>query len=509
MVDVSTIQRELISATAEDRVFADKETLKRYSQDQSLTPPCLPHSVVTPLTKEEVQGIIKIANRHLIPIVPYSSGKDFFGAAVPSRDGIVVSLEKMKKIIRINTQEWNAIIEPGVTYRELQEELDTVGFRIASPLFTPPSASVVSTIIQRNHPTTATDFSYGNELIFGYEIVLPDGSYFNVGKQAVGGPGRYVGQPTGPGLNFWRLFQGACGTLGIITSMALKIMKKPEVSKVHFFSCQDINQAMAVIRSTQKKELGLECFALNAFTLAAFLLSDTPSEKEKLRNGMYVDINGAEKLNSLQRKEFKDLLKKLPPWTVIIISSGLDRRAEEKIAYEEEDIREVSRKEAGITPEKTVAGLRELDEMILNDTLKPQRMQKRFGFKGTIHPLTFYSPNTRVSEFENILTNSARNQRYQEDEIGGFLLPIERARAIFCQFDLHFDPDDSKEKKQFQKFYQTVSEKLIGEGAFFDPPYGIWAEMVYQKTGTYTEYLRKLKSELDPNGIMNPGKLCF
>ncbi|HUT84154.1 MAG TPA: FAD-linked oxidase C-terminal domain-containing protein, partial [Thermodesulfobacteriota bacterium] len=62
---------------------------------------------------------------------------------------------------------------------------------------------------------------------------------------------------------------------------------------------------------------------------------------------------------------------------------------------------------------------------------------------------------------------------------------------------------------QFQDFYRSLSENLISEGAFFDPPYGIWAEMMYQKTGTYTEYLKKLKKELDPNLIMNPGKLCF
>jgi len=503
------LQSELVRVTGEERVFADDDTLKKYVCDQSFTPHCMPHCVVMPLTRQEVQRVVKVANQYRIPIVPFSSGKDFFGAAVPSHGGIVLSLEKMKKILTINTQEWNATVEAGVTYRELQEELDKVGFRIATPLFTPPSASLVSTIIQRNHPTTATDFSYGNELIFGYELVLPEGEHFNVGKQAVGGPGRYIGQPTGPGLNFWRLFQGACGTLGIVTSMALKIMKIPRLRKALFFSCRDIDQAIAVIRSTQRKELGLECFALNRFNLAAFLLSDTPDEEVKLASGTYVGICGAEKWNSAQRREFEGIMKRLPSWTVIIISSGFDRRAEEKIDYEEEDIRDVSTRETGLSPERSVAGLESLDEMILSDTLKPRRMQKRFGFRGTIHPLSFYSPNTRVTEFENIIRDCSRAHHYPEDEIGGFLLPIERGRAIFCQFDLHCDPDDSEAKRPFQDFYNNISERLIDEGAFFDPPYGIWAEMMYRKTGTYTEYLKKLKKELDPNLIMNPGKLCF
>ncbi|MCX5886582.1 MAG: FAD-binding oxidoreductase [Proteobacteria bacterium] len=507
--DQDLVHTELVKATGKDRVFTDEAALRKYSQDQSFTPLCLPQFLVMPVTREEIQKVVRIANRHLIPIVPYSSGKNMFGAAVPARGGIVLSLEKMKKVLKVNTQEWNAIVEAGVTYRELQDELDKVGFRVATPFFAFPSASVVSTIIQRNHPSTATDFNYGNELIFGYELVLPDGTYFNVGKQAAGGPGRYVGQPTGPGLNFWRLFQGACGTLGIITSMALKIMKKASVRKVHFFGCKDSGEAIAVIRATQRKELGLECFALNAFNLASLLLSDTPEEKEKLKAGTYVGINGAGKWNTSQRKEFKDLLKKLPPWTVIIISEGFDRRAEEKIAYEEEDLRDASVREAGISPEKTVGGLNGLAEIILADTLKPQQMQKRYGFKGTIHPLSFYSPNTRVAKFDAIIRESSRNSHYPEKEIGGFLLPIERGRAIFCQFDLHCDPDDTSGRAHFQEFYRSLSESLISGGAFFDPPCGIWAEMMYRKAGTYTEYLKKLKKELDPQGIMNPGKLCF
>jgi hypothetical protein len=506
--DRDTIQRELVKATAEDRVFVDEKTLERYSRDQSFTPPQMPDIVVMPLIREEVQEIVKIANRYLIPIVPYSSGKDFFGAAVPSMGGILLSLERMKRILMINTKEWNTTVEAGVTYRGLQEELSKVDFRITAPLFTPPSASVVSTVIQRNHPTTATDFNYGNELIMGYELVLPDGNYFNVGKQAVGGPCRYVAQPTGPGLNFWRLFQGACGTLGVITSMAFKIMKKPKIRDVHFFSCHDIEQAITVIRSTQRKELGLECFALNGFNLATFLLSDTPEENEKLKAGSYVGIHGARKWNDSQKKEFKQLQRVAPPWTVIIISAGFDRRAEEKIAYEDEDIREIT-KGAGLSPQRTVGGLDNLGEMILHDTMMPQRMQKRFGFKGAIQPLSFYSPNTRIGEFEKIIRNCARNNQYGEDDMGGYLLPIERGRAIFCQFDLHCDPDDLKDIKQVKELHRAASEKLVDEGAFFDPPYGIWSEMIYQRTGTYTEYLKKLKKELDPNLIMNPGKLCF
>jgi FAD/FMN-containing dehydrogenase len=60
-----------------------------------------------------------------------------------------------------------------------------------------------------------------------------------------------------------------------------------------------------------------------------------------------------------------------------------------------------------------------------------------------------------------------------------------------------------------KRLWLQLSEVLIRNGAFFDRPYGAWADMIYQKTGTYTKKLKELKNELDPRHVMNPGKLCF
>ncbi|MCX8126980.1 MAG: hypothetical protein N3E40_07605, partial [Dehalococcoidia bacterium] len=93
--------------------------------------------------------------------------------------------------------------------------------------------------------------------------------------------------------------------------------------------------------------------------------------------------------------------------------------------------------------------------------------------------------------------------------IGAYVQPIERARSFYCVFDLPCDPADQDEVARVRELFNKVSAAIVDKGAFYDRPYGIWAELMYSRNAVYTDYLKKLKRELDPNLIMNPGKLCF
>jgi FAD/FMN-containing dehydrogenase len=75
--------------------------------------------------------------------------------------------------------------------------------------------------------------------------------------------------------------------------------------------------------------------------------------------------------------------------------------------------------------------------------------------------------------------------------------------------DLHCNLRDSEETEKVKCAWHQASELLMNSGAYFDRPYGPWAEMVYSRTGNYTQKLRDVKREIDPNNILNPGKLCF
>ncbi|GAH85459.1 unnamed protein product, partial [marine sediment metagenome] len=94
-------------------------------------------------------------------------------------------------------------------------------------------------------------------------------------------------------------------------------------------------------------------------------------------------------------------------------------------------------------------------------------------------------------------------------DIGVYVQPVERARSFYCVFDLHCDPTNDDDIQRVKALFDEASETLVNMGAFFDRPYGLWAQMMYQRDAAYAEYLRKIKAQLDPNNIMNPGKLCF
>ncbi len=500
------VQKKLATIVGEEHVTTDPETIALYAQDQSFTPLGRPHYVAFPKSTTEVQDVVKLAGEHSIPVVPRSSAVSLYGAGIPTEGGILLDLKRMNQILEIDDRNWYAIIEPGVTFGQFQEALESHGFQMAAPLLDPPSQSVVSSFMERNPVVTATDFTYGTDHVISYTVVSPTGEPFTVGHPPLANAP--AGAADGPGLNFFRIFQGAQGTLGIVTWMVIRVLPRPKAQKVVFFPCDTIERAVEVIRQTQKSELGLQCFALNDFNLAALLLTETEEQAALLKNGTYIGQRGAPLWSEAQLLEFDELRQTLPPWTVVLGLSAVGPIPEEKIAYQELDIKEATA-EIGAEPKPTVGGVAALDKVMLEEFHLPSRMQKRFGYKGSCHQIMFSSAPDRVDEFDATIAEVAQLFKLPADDIGMYLLPMERARGFYLSCDLHSNPADPDDTEMVSDCFDSISEALVAEGAFFDRPYGKWADLIYSRTGTYTEYLKKLKRELDPNNIMNPGKLCF
>lgn len=483
----------------------DPFVLDAYSRDQSFVSPRRPNYVVWPRKVEQVQEVVRMANSHIMPIIPYSSGTNFHGGAIPDHGGILVNLQRMNNIVYIDERNWNALIEPGVTYLQLQGELEKRNLRVAAPLPSPPSASILTDYTERNPVITAADLMFGNELLNTYDIVMPTGELFTIGHP----PSEKARSmaPDGPALDFYRLFQGAQGTLGIVVRMSIRLLPLPSVQRVLFIPGDTVERTVEIIQRIERKELGLECFALNSFDLAA-LLAEDPAQDEKLRKGKYIGARGARPWAAKQIAQFERLRESLPPWTVVIVLAGWARRPEEKVEYQEVDIRDLA-VEFGFEIKNTVGGVSGLDKIINEEVLLPRRMQKRFGYKGSCHGLMFHARPDRVPELAAAISEVASKYYYPTGDIGGYLLPIERARTIYCEYDLHCNLDDPVDSQRVKALFEEASKVLVDRGAFFDRPYGSWAEVMYSRAGAYTEYLKRVKRQLDPNNIMNPGKLCF
>jgi hypothetical protein len=484
-----TTTTDLQGILGKESVFDNEESVKRYSSDQSFVQPHRPDVVALVSTVAQVQEVIRYGNKTRTPIVPFSSGLNLHGGTIPKEGDIVLDLSRMNTIKEVDEDNWHAVIEPGVTVSQLQDKLKKHQLRAMFSFGVHPNRSALTSYSERDPAVAAASFEYGNELIMDTEIVLPNGDLFRTGLWSTGGkPGSPLG-PVRAMIN--RLWTGAQGTLGVFTKMNIKVEYLPRKRKVFLIQFDSLPEAIEPLRMIQRKEIGHECFLVNNFNLAAMLCREW---------------NVPEKLPAerIETKEFDTLRDKLPPWLLVLCSNGGPRMPEGKIEYEEEALKEIC----------SMAHLRMYDdrdteELFLSEMLRPWGILKKFCFRGSVHNVCFKTTLRRVQEFQKIIMEVINKYHYPLQDIGVYVLPIERARAVHCEFDFHCDLNDKDDTEQVKNLWKEVSERLIDEGAFFDRPYGVWADMVYSRTGTYTQKLKELKKELDPNNILNPGRLCF
>jgi hypothetical protein len=486
-------KKRLIDIFGAERVCDDEKTLLQYAKDQSFSPTRKPDFVVFAEKAEEIQRLMGLANETVSPVIPYSSGLNFHGAALPDHGGIILNLSRMNKILQIDEKNWFAVIEPGVGYKQLQDELMKRGFRIMIPWGVAPGRSVLTSYLERDPVLAAPSFEHGNALIMDTEIILPDGAMFKTGLWAAGGN---PGGSMGPVRNVvYRLWTGAQGTLGILTKMCIPIHPFIKERKVYVIPFHDLSEAIEPLKRIQRREIGLECFLLNRFNLAALF-----SEEWSIPDTFPTTPKPSD--------SFERLRTILPPWVMIICIQGGLRQPAKKIDYEEEALQEIC-SILHVEAKETLPGMSGVDRYLLNELIHPWGILKKFNYRGSVHDLNFKSPLHDIVEMESMIKKACLQGGYDTSSLGAYLLPLERGRALHGEFDLHCNLEDPQETEKVKNLWLKVSEELMNHGAYFDRPYGVWAGMVYSRSGSYTEKLKQVKAEIDPQGILNPGKLCF
>jgi glycolate oxidase len=203
-----------------------------------------PDAVVLPANTTEVEAIVRLCARHRVPIVPRGGGTGYTGGAVPTEGGIVVSLERMNRILDIDEANLIAVVEPHVVTGDLQAAVERVG------LFYPPDpASLNESVIAGNVAECAGGpraFKYGTtkQYVLGLEVVLPTGEVIRTGGKVV---------KNVVGYDLTHLIVGSEGTLGIITQVILRLVPKPPVQstlRATFWNVESAVQAVInVIRA--------------------------------------------------------------------------------------------------------------------------------------------------------------------------------------------------------------------------------------------------------------------
>ena len=484
-----SIKEKLLEIVGARNFSDDPEVLKKYSVDFSLVPSGMPNYVVKPKDAQEVQKIIRFANENLIPAVPVSSQVHFYGATIPKQGGIILDLSRLNRILEIDEPNRRVRIEAGVTWEQLANELKKRSFRMIMPLLPHAGRSVLTDYLEREVPTN-TVYDYG-EPLQSMEVVWPTGEIFRTGSASVNGYPDSISKganPSGPGLDFYRFFQGAQGTMGVVTWANLKIESVPKMDKVFFAPVNDLAYAIEFLYRALPRRIGQECLLLKNIDLAAIIAEDWAKDFEKLR-------------------------KALPPWTLILVVSGLLRRPEEKIAYEEKTLDEILKNEfKNMSLADSLPGFPGLGRKILPILRGPWPEDVAYWknrWKGGCQSLFFITRPVLAPKFIKKVEEITAKHAYPIDDIGSYLQPIEHNRACHLEFHFFFDPASSKEMAMVSSLYRDTALALLNEGAFFTRPYGELAPLVYERAANYTMALKRVKKIFDPNNIMNPGNLCF
>jgi len=483
------IKRELSRIVGAENVTNEPERLRAYAKDYSLGEVRLPNYVAEPKGVEEIQEIIKLANRNRIPVVTCSSGIHFYGNTIPSQGGIILDLRRMNKILNIDERNRVVMIEPGVTWGQLQDELEGHEAMALIPLLPHPLKSALTSHLERE-PMLVPKFEYADALLTT-EVVLPSGELFRTGSACVPGfPNESAADgvnPEGPGIDWWRLLQGAQGTMGVVTWANVKFEYKPKMNMSFFIPFKNLNDAAELIYRTQRRMIGHECLLLNNTVLAAILTGKWPEEYEAMKGT-------------------------LPPWTLIIILSGGPRRPEEKIAYEEEALREIAIESFVPDLPTSLASIPGLEKNFPELIRKPWPKGKtywKFGYKGSCQDLFFITSLSRTSEFTRAISAIASKYGYPLADIGIYIQPLENGRVCHYECSFYYNPSEPRDVDKIRNLFAEAAKTVLNMGAFFSRPYGPIADMVYERAANYTLVLKKIKGLLDPNNIMSPGRLCF
>ncbi len=485
-MDVKAKLSEVVGA---DNFSDDPNQLQAYATDFSYEPAGAPGCVVKPGSSEEVSQIVTFCHEYKIPVVPVSSKIHFYGAAIPKEGGVILDMSRMDRVLEMDPDNRRVRFEAGVSWEKLTEELKKEGYRVIMPLTPPAQRSVLTDFMEREEPTNQV-YDYG-EPLQAMEVVWPTGEQFRMGSASVNGypdsPSR-GGNPSGPGLDFYRFFQCAQGTFGVVTWTNLKMESIPKIDKVLFAPVDDLEYATNFLYRILPRRIGQEVVLLNNVDLAAILAEDWPADFEKLS-------------------------ETLPPWTLVLVISGLLRRPEEKIAYEMNFLSEVLKNEfSDLRLGETLPGFPGIGNKMLNILRNPWPADKPFwknSVRGACQSLFFHTRPMLASRFIELVEEIAVRHGYPVSEIGMYIQPIEHNRACRPEFNFFYDPEDEAERAAIREMYKEMAKALLAEGVVFTRPYGDLAPIVYEKAAGYASHLKRLKKVFDPNDIMNPGKLCF
>src|SRR3972149_8059843 len=451
------IINRLRDEVGKDAVITDKEHLICYSYDATRIER-LPDALLMPKPLEDAASIIKIANSEKIPVIPRGAGSGFAGGSVPVQAGIILSLQRMDRIIEVNKDDFYMVVEPGVVTRNIQKTAEAAG------LFYPPDPSSVNFCTIGGNISTcaggARGVKYGTtrDYVMGLEVVLPTGDIIFTGTRAP----RSVA-----GYDLTRLIVGSEGTLGVITKAILKLIPLPEktvTAAAIFTSIHDAIAAIDQIIMSGVRPSVIEVMENSSISVVRELLPESVREKGEAMVIAEVDGPGTQVEEGLHRIE--DICRKSG---AVIVSAARTPQEREKLWTAR---RSVSPALYKINPTK-------INEDIV-------------------------VPRSKLPDLMNEIGKIASTNKVQIVSFG-------HAGDGNIHINVMTDDKNEEEFKRAKKSVHELFEVTLRLGGSISGEHGIGMTkapfLPMEVSDKVIGIMKGIKQTFDPNNILNPGKI--
>lgn len=423
-----------------------------------------PDAIVHPATVGEISEIMKVANTHRVPVIPWGGGSGSQGGGVPLYGGILLDTKRLNRILEIDQKSLTVTAQAGINGTQLEWALNEKDLTLPHYPASANCATLGGYLAPRGSGTISTKYGKAEDLVLSMEVVLPSGDVIRTPK--------VPNHAAGP--DYMRLFLGSEGTLGIITEATMQVDYQPETRRFRALLFEDLGKAIEAGRQIVTKRLDP----------TVIRLYDRNSTVTQVKRVLGYEYEGA--------------------YMVIGFDGDADISALQE-AKAMEICTELGAQDLGSEPGEAWWNHR------YDFYYPPQTLMLPWMY-GTVETVSTYENIERLYWAEKKAVESTYAD-WDVEYIAHFSHWFHWGTMSYSRFIVKSPPEDAREALQLHnRIWNTAMTAVIENGGMVNEHHGVGLKLsrfMRRQHGAAWPMLEGIKNTLDPNGIMNPGKVGF
>lgn len=444
-------------------VYTDEDTLFLYGSDETLDLHFPFDILIKPSTAEQIAAVMKICNKFKIAITPRGGGSGVTGGALPVQRGIVLSTERLNKIVSINHTEGYVIAEAGVVTRDLCEAVSQAGFYFPVVPGSSDSSFIGGNVSENAGSIYSCRYGTTGGYVLNLEVVLPDGEVIWTGANV---------QKNATGISLTHLFVGSEGTLGVITKIVYRLLTAPEHEVSLLAAFNDLQNACNTVIALKHANLmpsAAELISYNALQITtAYLDESYPLTHDDIKAHLLIELqDNSENALHERMNAVANILETNSQSHILVATTTSQKEQLWKL-----------RANIGKALKKNGSHYRDIDAVV---------------------PISF---------LYNYLTGVENICKQRNVPVSCFGHALDGNLHTMLTYD---HTQSHEEKINFENTVQEIYQLAVSNGGIISGEHGIGLLqkdfMKLQFSQSQLTVMQRIKNMFDPNNVLNPGKI--